>query len=502
MRALPTAALALLAALAGAGSAHGASFTSPRTLADWEPGGTRLAAAPGAAAWTRADSLRFWRDGAGLARIPGGEGMVQDLTVGASARPFAAWVDSQMRLHAFTERDELVAGTVDRVRNLAAAPSALAWVGVAKDGTRKVQLAVRRSDGGFSAARTPEQLGRPVFDIAAAGGEERSVVVWPVEDGGVRRVELLTIDGGGRVSEPRWVTDAGRDAGGPTVAVGPGGSGLVAWVDGVSSGPVTAMPVDLDGELGEPQTLDTEPGGPPDLDVGRGGAAVAVWPAAGNLRVALRAAGAAAFAAPVTLTPKGLWGWSAEVTPDGETIVSWLDAGQDANPSAGARLMAAVAPAGGALGAPVELADHVLTAAGAGDALTWVEIRPGGNYDREGRVRFARLRDSGAPAGGPGTDDVPGAADRRAPRVKLRVLGVRGRRIRVQVRSDERAALRATWRRGARTVGRARGTLRAGRPRVLRLKAPAGARRVALTVRATDAAGNRRTARRVVRLRT
>ena len=86
--------------------------------------------------------------------------------------------------------------------------------------------------------------------------------------------------------------------------------------------------------------------------------------------------------------------------------------------------------------------------------------------------------------------------------MKLRVLGVRGRRIRVELRSDERAALRATWRRGARTVGRARGTLRAGRPRVLRVKAPAGARRVTLTVRVTDAAGNARTVRRAIRLRT
>jgi hypothetical protein len=229
MRSFPTAALTLLAVLAGAGSAQGASFSSPRTLADWAPGDARLAVAPGAAAWTHAEGLRFWRDGGALARIPGAEGMVQDLVVGASARPFAAWVDSQMRLHAFTERDELVAGTMDRVRNLAAAPSALAWVGVAKDDTRKVQFAVRHADGGFSAARTPEQLGRPVFDIAAAGDKERTLVVWPVQEGGVRRVELLTIDAGDRVSEPRWVTGADRDAGGPTVAVGPGGNGLAAW---------------------------------------------------------------------------------------------------------------------------------------------------------------------------------------------------------------------------------------------------------------------------------
>ena len=60
--------------------------------------------------------------------------------------------------------------------------------------------------------------------------------------------------------------------------------------------------------------------------------------------------------------------------------------------------------------------------------------------------------------------------------------------------------MRATWKAGSRTLRRARGTLRAGRARVLVLKAPARARRVTLAVTATDAAGNARTARRVVRL--
>ena len=83
-----TAALTLVAALAAPGAAQGASFTSPRTLADWAPGGELLATAPGAAAWTHPDGMRFWRDGGGLARIPGGEGMVQDVAVGASARPW------------------------------------------------------------------------------------------------------------------------------------------------------------------------------------------------------------------------------------------------------------------------------------------------------------------------------------------------------------------------------------------------------------------------------
>ena len=106
MRILTAAALSVLAAVAGAGPAHGASFSAPRTLADWAPDAHRLVAAPGAALWTHPEGLRFSLDGAPPVRIPGGEGMVQDLDVGApAARPYAAWVDSQMRLHAFTERE-------------------------------------------------------------------------------------------------------------------------------------------------------------------------------------------------------------------------------------------------------------------------------------------------------------------------------------------------------------------------------------------------------------
>ena len=48
---------------------------------------------------------------------------------------------------------------------------------------------------------------------------------------------------------------------------------------------------------------------------------------------------------------------------------------------------------------------------------------------------------------------------------------------------------------------RAGGTLRAGRTRVLRFWAPAGARRVTLAIKVTDAAGNAHSARRAIRLR-
>jgi hypothetical protein len=85
--------------------------------------------------------------------------------------------------------------------------------------------------------------------------------------------------------------------------------------------------------------------------------------------------------------------------------------------------------------------------------------------------------------------------------VQVRVLGRQGRRLRIRLRADERATARVALRRGRRTVRRATASLRPDRPRVLRLKLPARTRRITLTVRATDSAGNARTVRRVVRLR-
>ena len=191
-------------------------------------------------------------------------------------------------------------------------------------------------------------------------------------------------------------------------------------------------------------------------------------------------------------------GYSAGVTSAGDVIVAWKDGEKVDDPQGGGRLHAAVAPAGGPFGQPAVLADHVFAMAGAGAALTWTEGRPQGAYEVDKRVFYAALAHD-AVGDGPGAPGSP--ADRAAPKLRLRVLGVKGRRVRVALRSSERATLRASWRVGKRTVRRSRGALRAGRAKVLTVRAPAGARRVRLTVRATDPAGNTRTAGKTVRLR-
>jgi hypothetical protein len=496
MRIVTAATAVLVVALAGASPALGSAFGEPRTLADWGPGGETLTVAPGAAAWSHPTGVRIARAGGDPVRIPG-DGLVQDMDVAsADGGPVAAWADSGARLHAFAGRETIVAGTMEGIRKIAATSSALAWIGMPANGDRRIQVAIR-GDGAFSAARTPDQLGEPVLGaIAAADHANGSLFAWAANDGRTRRIELLTVRTRGRTPEARWVTEAGEHGANPAVALGRDGTGLLAWVAGEKTRLVTAAAVAADGAVGPTQVLDPEAGGPPEVAVGPDGAAVVAWPAAGRLRVALRPAGAAAFSAPLTMPADSVLGWSAAVTDRGETIVSWLDAPAGAGPRDGARLYAAVAPPHGALGAAELLAGHVSRVAGAGDELTWVESRADGLSVNEHRVRYARLLRDAAPAGGGGA--VRG--DRRAPKVKLRVLGVRDHRIRIAVRSDERAAVRLSLRRSGRTVARARTTLRARRVRVLRLKVPRGARRLALTLRAADPAGNVRALRRTVRL--
>src|SRR5215208_89502 len=133
------------------------------------------------------------------------------------------------------------------------------------------------------------------FDVAAAGAGGRSLLAWPAHDGSTRRIELLTLDPSGTVSEPRWLTGTERGATSPAVAMAADGTGLVAWVDGMPNGIVTAAAVTPDGAAGPAQPLDTEPGGSPRVAVGPGGAAVAAWPSGGELRAALRRPGAERF---------------------------------------------------------------------------------------------------------------------------------------------------------------------------------------------------------------
>ena len=179
----------------------------------------------------------------------------------------------------------------------------------------------------------------------------------------------------------------------------------------------------------------------------------------------MRRPGEPRFAAPVRFAPgAAVSGWSAGVTPAGDVVVAWKDGEKTGDPQGGGVLHFAVAPAGGPFGRPAVLAGHVFAMAGAGAALTWTEGRPKGAYETDKRVLHAALAHDVAD-GGPASPGSP--VDRTAPRLRLRVVAVKGRRVRVAVRSSERASLRATWRSapGRCAARRARCASRHGRRR-------------------------------------
>ena len=256
----------------------------------------------------------------------------------------------------------------------------------------------------------------------------------------------------GRAGSP--VTE--RDATSPAVALG---RRRVAWSPGSTAcrpGTSTAAPLTADGELGAAQALDTEPGGAPRASPSAPAAPrSSPGPPAGGC--APRCGRPAPPASPrrSRCPARTCSGWSAAVTGKGETIVAL--ARRPAGHRPARRRPAAGRPSrrrAGALGAPRSSRGTCSRSTAPPASSRGSRAARPAAYETERRVRFAQLAGA-APAGG-GDAGGRGAADRRAPRVKLRVLGVRGRRVRVAVRSDERAALRATWRRGARTVGRRR----------------------------------------------
>ena len=204
--------------------------------------------------------------------------------------------------------------------------------------------------------------------------------------------------------------------------------------------------------------------------VGADGTAVAAWAQQdGTVRATLRRPGGA-FGEPASFASPDGRGLDVAVTAEGDATLAYI---------ATDRLQAAVARAGQGFAAAEPLADAAEWVAAADGDVSWIEGRA---------VRTAHL--AGAPVIKP-----TAAGDRRKPKLRVTVLKRKGGKARVRVRSDERGVLRATWRsrkkvvgrsRG-KVVGRSRGKLRRGVPRVITTKAR---RRLTVTIRVTDAAGN------------
>ena len=285
-------AAALLALAVSAAPAGAATFNAPRSLTDWGSDADQPVAAPGAAAWLQRGGVWLSRAGRPPVRLADG-GAVQVRVATAPGSVTAAWVDDGGSVHRDDGGgDATVGGTMDRIRTLAATPAAIGWIGVSASNDRKVQVAVG------DAARTPEQGGRPSFGLVAAGTATRALFAWHAEDGPVRRLQLLEVDGD-RVGTGRWLTGADGNATNPGIAMGPDGAAVVAWVTGIPEGRIAAAPIAPDGTVGEPQLISAAPGGRPEIAIGADGTAIVAWSAqGGGVEAVLRRPGEARFGAP------------------------------------------------------------------------------------------------------------------------------------------------------------------------------------------------------------
>ena len=270
-------AAALLALAASAAPAGAATFTAPRSLTPWGSDADLPVAAPGAAAWLQRGDVWLSRAGRAPVRLADG-GAVQVRVATAPGSVTAAWVEDGGRVH----RDDgggdvAIGGTMDRIRTLAAAPAAIGWIGVSASNDRKVQIAT--GDG----ARTPEQGGRPSYGLVAAGTAQRALFAWHAEDGPVRRLQLLEVDGD-HIGAGRWITGPDGNAANPGIAMGPDGAAVIAWITGIPEGRIAAAAIAPDGTVGEPQLISSAPGGRPEVAIGADGTAIVAWSARGRRR--------------------------------------------------------------------------------------------------------------------------------------------------------------------------------------------------------------------------
>ena len=414
-----------------------AGFSAPVTLAEQ---GSLPAAADGVAAWAQPDGVHLLGTGAIS------DGAATSLRV---TRGVAGWAEPDGPHFWAGGADAVPAGALQQTRGIAVTPNLGAWVGVAEDGSKRVQIAP-----GFGAAQTIPTLGTNNYGLVAAGDAAgRSLLVWHSRSGDRWRIHFTTVAADGHVTGSGWLTPPGEDNTNPALAMAPDGSGVVAWTHGLTA--VQARAIEPSGALGPVQ------------DVGAGAGAVATaglvaWRDPSGAVAAARRSGKS-FGAAERIGGAGVDSIAASSTAEGDAIVAWTEPG--------------ATRASAAFGPPVTLGSGGGTVAAGGDRVVWEEA--------DHRIRTATLVKTATPP----------VADRTAPVVRLEVLGLRKRILRVRVTSDENATARLTVRK-ARTPLTA---LQAGKPKVLRLKVARGRKTLRLHLRATDAAGNVRIVKRSLR---
>jgi hypothetical protein len=462
----------LIAALALPASASAATFSDPVTLADWSPTAGFPAAADGAAAWTQPDGVHVL----GFGRVgPPASGNVK-VVAGV-----AGWAGSDGPHFWAGGGDVVPDGALTQTRSIAVTPNIAAWIGITADGTKVVQIAPRNGTG-FGTAQTLYTLGKTTYGLVAAGDADGgALLAWHANDGDDRRIQYAGVARDGHVTRSGWITPKGEDDANPTLALAPDGTGVLAWSHGLPSGSFQARLVNRDGTFGPVQEID-QPGGSSVATsaAGADGTAGVAWRGpAGKVLAAIHRPGSDGFGSTEIVGGENPESVAASVTKAGVAIVAFTDL---------TVTRAAVAPAGGTFGPPVTLAsgpDQKAVAAG-GDRVLWDEMT-----GMNPRLRSAVLQ-SGGSGGGPGDPDV----DTTKPKLKVKLLRRHGRTVRVRVTANESVTARLTARRGKRHTSTSYVALSAGKPRVLRVKAPRGTKKMRLVLRATDASGNTAVVRR------
>lgn len=139
------------------------------------------------------------------------------------------------------------------------------------------------------------------------------------------------------------------------LAVGPDGSGLLAWASRRPEFAIRAVNIAPDGTIGRPQRLSRrgDRASAPQVGIARGGEAVVAWRSgrAPNRTVTatVRQAGATSFGPRVRISPAGVHSnlTALGMGPDGRAVAAWLR-----KTDAGWRVEVAERTAGGSFGAP------------------------------------------------------------------------------------------------------------------------------------------------------
>lgn len=289
------------------------------------------------------------------------------------------------------------------------------------------QASLRPAGASFSAPLTlgpagPATLGPPQAAIDGAGN---AIVVWQQPDSLMPNtiVRAAVRPAGGTFGEPVTLSATGAVSAHPQLALNPAGDAVVVWdrVAGLDA-IVQAAVRPAGGAFSAP--LDVSAAGTlsplPRPAIDAAGNATVAWTqttAAGSTaQAATRAAGGAAFSAPVDLSATGVVGGTQVATnAGGETVAAWerVDASTRF-------VQAATRPAGGAFSAPADLSLF-----GADASAPQVAIDADGNavavwarFDGPTRVVQIATRPRDGAFGLPGTLS-PGGGEARAPHVAV-----------------------------------------------------------------------------------